>query len=205
MMEYADYIASWIRKIDKRLSGPADHGEDEALVESVVSVFSDIDGIKRGLDTYRGRVYIGGMSSDDYTDYRGDLEKLKGKLEWHMVREGMQRAASSPSEAAPSVKVEVNPTVSASSSSNADAAATSNSVTNVLGSIEADAKLSEDEKKMLGALLAEVEDEAKQGGSGAFARIGARVLKGIENATPGVVAKTIGYLASVAAAHFGLV
>ena len=205
MMEYADYIASWIRKIDKRLSGPADHGEDEALVESIVSVFSDIDGIKRGLDTYRGRVYIGGMSSDDYTDYRGDLEKLKGKLEWHMVREGMQRAASSPSESAPSVRVEVNPTVSASSSSNADAAATSNSVTNVLWSIEADAKLSEDEKEMLKALLAEVEDEARRGESGAFARIGAKVLKGIENATPGVVAKTIGYLASVAAAHFGLV
>ena len=99
MMEYADYIASWIRKIDKRLSGPADHGEDEALVESVVSVFSDIDGIKSGLDTYRGRVYFGGMSSDDCTDYRGDLEKLKGKLERHMVREGMQRAACSPSEA----------------------------------------------------------------------------------------------------------
>lgn len=147
MMEYADCIASWIRKIDKRLSGPADHGKDEALVESVVSVFSDIDGIKRGLDTYRGRVYIGGMSSDDYTDYRGDLEKLKGKLEWHMVREGMQRTASSPSEAAPSVNVEFKPTVSASSSSNADAAATSNSATNVLGSIEADDKLPKDAER----------------------------------------------------------
>lgn len=39
--------------------------------------------------------------------------------------------------------------------------------------------------------------------SGAFAKIGARVLEGVERATPSVVSSALGYLTSLAAAYFG--
>ncbi|MEF2593293.1 MAG: hypothetical protein U0M51_01950 [Eggerthellaceae bacterium] len=95
------------------------------------------------------------------------------------------------------------------SSSNVTAQATSTAVASVsvgqvVDLIERDGELTDDEKAALRSLLFEAKEEARKKSSGAFARIGAKIMEGVENATPGVVSGAIGYLASLAAAHFGM-
>lgn len=94
------------------------------------------------------------------------------------------------------------------SSPNVTAQATSTAVVSVsvgqvVDLIERDGELTDDEKTALRSLLFEAKEEACKKSSGAFARIGAKIMEGIENATPGVVSGAIGYLASLAAKYFG--
>lgn len=77
------------------------------------------------------------------------------------------------------------------------------SMSQVIDMIEGDDGISEEAKADLQSLLAHAKKEAVKKDSGAFARIGAKVLEGVENATPGVVSGAIGILASMASAYLG--
>lgn len=94
-----------------------------------------------------------------------------------------------------------SPNVTAKATSTAVASV---SVGQVVDLIERDGELTDDEKAALRSLLFEAKEEARKKSSGAFARIGAKIMEGVENAAPGVVSGAIGYLASLAAAHFGM-
>lgn len=95
-------------------------------------------------------------------------------------------------------------TITQVSQSSARATAESHvSIYQVFDLIDSDEDLSEEDKAALQSLLTEAKKEAVGKDSGAFARIGAKVMEGIENATPGVVSGAISYLASLAATHFG--
>lgn len=77
------------------------------------------------------------------------------------------------------------------------------SINQVFDLIDADGGLSEEDKAMIQSLLTEAKKKAIKKDSGAFAKIGARVLEGVERATPSVVSSALGYLTSLAAAYFG--
>lgn len=77
------------------------------------------------------------------------------------------------------------------------------SVNQVFDLIDADDSLSEEDKATIQSLLMEAKKNAVKEDSGAFAKIGARILEGIEKATPGVVSGALGWLASLAAKYFG--
>lgn len=94
-----------------------------------------------------------------------------------------------------------SPNVTAQATSTAIASA---SISQVFDLIDEDGGLTDEEKAELQSLLTEAKKEAVGNDSGAFARIGAKIMEGVENATPGVVSGVIGYLASLAAAHFGM-
>lgn len=94
------------------------------------------------------------------------------------------------------------------SSPNVTAQATSTavvsvSINQVFDLIDEDGGLTDEEKDELRSLLTKAKEEAVGNDSGAFAKIGAKIMEGIENATPGVVSGAIGYLASLAEAYFG--
>lgn len=205
MINYRDTVESWINKIDKRLSEKPDAEMDKKLAKDIVSVFSDeIEGIKRGLDRYRSRVYFGGSAPIDIDD-RGDLAKLKGKLEIHLAKHVEQLPGDIRDDrgtaSMPSIHFEANPQVNVTSHSVASISQEI-SLTTVHELIDSDGGLSDEEKAYLTSLLEEAEKEAAKKNSGAFSRIGAKIMEGVENATPGVVSGAIGYLASLAAQHF---
>lgn len=77
------------------------------------------------------------------------------------------------------------------------------SISQVFDLIDADSVLSEEAKATIQSLLADAKKEAVKKDCGAFAKIGAKIMEGVEKATPGVVSGVISFLASLATANFG--
>lgn len=203
-MGYDELVESWIGKIDERLSGKPNAEMDKSLAKDVVSVFSDeIEGIKTGLDRYRGRVYLGGIPVQ--IDDRGDLVKLKGKLEMHLAKRAENRSnvdhGDGGATPTPSIHIENNPQFNVTTSSTSNASLDAD--IEIVNLIYADSNLSSEEKDALRSLLKDAESDEAKYNSGVFARIGSKIMEGVENATPGVVSGAIGYLASLAEAYFG--
>ena len=201
-MSKVSFVEDYISQIDGALSRGSAGQPKPALVKEIVGVFaSRIPDIKSSLDRYRQRIWSSGMPTPQIDDRR-DLEVLRKKLELYreelIEAEGSRQAAPSTGQVSIYVENSANQTTNASPSAHATSSAAV-TISQVSDAVDADPSLSEEQKAELQGLLAQAKGAAARGDSGLFARIGSKVMEGVEKATPGLVVKVIEFLLGLAA------
>lgn len=200
-MSKVSFVEDYISQIDRALSRGSAGQSKPALVKEIVGVFaSRIPDIKSGLDRYRQRIWSPGVPTPQIDDRR-DLEVLRKKLELYreelIEAEGSRQAAPSTGQVSVYVENSANQTTNASPSAHATSSA-SVTISQVSDAVDADPDLSEEQKAELQGLLAQAKGAAARGDSGLFARIGSKVMEGVEKAAPGLVVKVLEFLLGLA-------
>ena len=201
-MSATDAVDRYISRIDEELERGRVCKSSADLVRDVVGLFSaDVPNIKHGLDRYRQCVWVPGMPADKVDDLH-DLRLLREKLLMYRDRiaEGDPSPSTGQTPPAPvSININNSPTqaVSVSSSSFSTSAVTV-TVSQICDAVDADPGLGEEQKAELQELLAKAKGAAAKGDSGLFARIGSKVMEGVEKATPSLVVKVLEFLLGLA-------
>ena len=201
-MSVIDVVDRYISRIDRELEKERSCKSSTDLVRDVVGLFSaDVPNIKHGLDRYRQRLWAPGMPVEAIDDLH-DLRLLREKLLMYRDRiaEGDPSPSSGQTPPAPiSVNVNSSPTQTVSVNSSAlSTSAVAVTVSQICDAVDADPGLSEEQKAELQELLVQAKGAAAKGDSSLFARIGSKVMEGVEKATPSLVVKVLEFLLGLA-------
>ena len=122
---------------------------------------------------------MGGFSS--LPIFGRNISIAANQRNWSMLAGALGACMSVESGSSRTTVTQVSKSVSESSSS------VHMSISQVFESVERDSGLTDEEKAELQSLLVEAKKTAASKDSGAFAKIGAKIMEGVEKATPGVV------------------
>ncbi len=137
--------------------------------------------------------YRAGRSAEAYSVR--DIRELRGKLAvYRDEREHELEVARLNADAA-------GTSLSVSNSNSSVATATANAavtISQAIDAVDADPGLSEEQKAELQNLLTQAKGAVAKGDTGLFARIGSKIMEGVEQAAPALIAKVLEFLASQA-------
>lgn len=166
------------------------------------------DEIKAAFNPFIANIsnYRGTNPPSTYTTQ--DIKKLRGKLAVYRDEKSHDLDIAKLNAAQRGATVIIGDIGNSNFTSNATANSSarvdaSMSISQVFESVERDSSLTDEEKAELQSLLAEAKKTATSKDSGAFARIGAKIMEGAEKAAPRVVSDALGYLASLALKFLG--
>lgn len=191
MSMYDEYIA----RGERFLKGEGGDGALE-LVELFCGVLAnDVENYKAGLRRYRMR--INGSPAYTEGDARHDVEILIGKMKGVQEMRSHEERVAELNAAQRGATVVIQDVGNATSSSTATAASTV-TISQAIDAVDADPELSVEQKIELQSLLVQAKGAAAKGDKGLFARMGSKIMEGVEKAAPPLIVKVLEFLVSQA-------
>ena len=130
-----------------------------------------------------------------------DIKMLRWKLSVYRDESEHELTIAKLNAAARGATVVIKNVGNNSSIAHADSTATANAavtISQAIDAVDADPGLSEEQKAELQNLLAQAKGAVAKGDKGLFARIGSKIMEGVEQAAPALIAKVLEFLASQA-------
>lgn len=130
-----------------------------------------------------------------------DIKMLRGRLSVYRDEREHELTIAKLNAAARGATVVIKNVGNNSSVAHAGSAATATATTTIsqaIDAVDADPGLSEEQKAELQSLLTQAKGAVAKDDKGLFARIGSKVMEGVEQATPALIAKVLEFLASQA-------
>ncbi|MBM6784445.1 hypothetical protein H6A08_08785 [Enorma massiliensis] len=185
-----------IARGERFLAGEGDDGA-KALVNLLCGAIASLDpSYKKGLARYRATV--NGYLPYTDGDARRDVEILVSKMKVLRDEKAHEMAIAKLNAAAKGATIIIQDVGNASSNSTATANATV-TISQAIEAVDADPALSDEQKAELQNLLIQAKGAVAKGDKGLFARIGSKIMEGVEKAAPELIVKVLGFLVSQAA------
>lgn len=201
-------IDDCIERCEEYMKQVEEHGNyfgGVKLVDEVYGAMADIPDIKKGLRKFKMRIYTGNCSDDRYSDVdaSNDVRILYGKLKHYRDEKEHELEIAKLNAAGRGANVVIKDIGNSSATAISKSTSTTVvSLSQIIDLIDSDDFLTDEKKAELQSMIANAKKEATKKDSSAFARIGAKVIEGLENATPAVVSGALGFLYSLASQHF---
>lgn len=183
-------VDEFIARCDEVIAHPEDF-DQRMLADLSKEICASFNHVIPHISSYRG-MHING-EVPPYTVQ--DIRKLRGKLAVYRDEEERKLEVARLNAAAANVKVDVDNSNSNAATANANATVT---VSQAIDAVDADPGLSEEQKAELQSLLTQAKGAVAKGDKGLFARIGSKILEGVEQAAPALIVKALEFLASQA-------
>ena len=186
-------LDEYIARGERFLSGEGDDDAKDLVRLLCAAIASQDPTYKHGLSLYRGTVNGYPRYTDD--DARKDVERIVAKMKVLRDEKEHDLEVARLNAAAAGVSVAVD-----NSNSNVATATASATVTisQAIDAVDADPGLREEQKAELQSLLTQAKGAVAKGDKGFFARIGSKIMEGVEQAAPALIAKVLEFLASQA-------
>lgn len=193
------FVDGYISRIDEALSSQPGEQSKSELVKEIVGVFaSRIPDIKSGLDRYQQRVWFSDISQPQIDNTR-DLRVLCKKLELYREDLVEGKTGNREGDVAGQVSVYVDNSATQTTTAKSSACATvSVTMSEAIEAVDADPKLTEEQKAELQMLLAQAKGAATKRDGGSFAGISSKIMSALATATPGLIVKLLEFLLGLA-------
>lgn len=140
---------------------------------------------------------INGRPAYAEDDARHDVEILIGKMKGVQERRAHEERVAELNAAQRGATVIIQDVGNATSSSTATAILTV-TISQAIEAVDADPELSDEQKNELQNLLTQAKGAMTKGDKGLFARIGSKIMEGVEKAAPQLTVKVLEFLVSQA-------
>lgn len=184
-------VDDFIARCDEIISRPKDL-DQRMLADLSSEICASFNHVIPNISRYRG-MHIDGKVPP-YTV--NDIRKLRGKLAVYRDERNHELEVAKLNAAAAGVNVSVDNSSSSVATANATATVT---VAQAIDAVDADPALSDEQKAELQNLLTQAKGAVAKGDKGLFARIGSKIMEGVEKAAPALIVKVLGFLVSQAA------
>lgn len=181
-------VDEFIARCDEVIARPEDF-DQRMLADLSKEICASFNHVIPHISRYRG-MHING-EVPPYTAQ--DIRKLRGKLAVYRDEKEHELEVARLNAAAAGVNVAVDNSSSNVATATANATVTV-TVSQAIEAVDADPVLSDEQKAEVQNLLTQAKGAVAKGDKGLFARIGSKILEGVEQAAPALIVKVLDFL-----------
>lgn len=183
-------VDEFIARCDEVIAHPEDF-DQRMLADLSKEICASFNHVIPHISRFRG-MHING-EVPPYTAQ--DIRKLRGKLAVYRDEMDHKLEIARLNAAAAGVNVSVDNSSSSVATATANATIT---ISQAIDAVDSDPGLSDEQKAELQSLLTQAKGAVAKGDKGLFARIGSKIMEGVEQAAPALIMKVLEFLVSQA-------